>query len=252
MRWNMYYLILICLILAMLAVCVSTGAATSPEQPLKASATGFLTKTVDVDGKTVKYVVYVPATYDPKVPTPTIISLNGAGECGTDGFRQVTVGLGRAVMFNMDRWPYIIIFPQKQKVEEQWEDEDAMFMAILNKTKKELNIDESRLYLTGLSQGGHGTWALGAKHADLFAAIAPVCGYDGARFAKKLAKMPMWIFHGEADDIVPVDHSTKMVEAIKAEGGDCKITTYPGVKHNSWDKAYNEGKLWEWFLEHRK
>ena len=215
---------------------------------------GFLAKTVKVNGKDVKYVVYVPPTYDPKTATPTIVSLNGMGECGTDGFKHVAVGLGPAVMLDVDKWPFIIVFPQKQDPGSKWEDDaqQAIVMAALDATERELNVDQSRLYLTGLSQGGHGTWAIAAQHPDMFAAIAPICGWGTKEMAEKLVKVPVWVFHGEEDDTVNVNEARAMVAYLKAAGASCKFTTYPGVGHNSWDKAYREENLYEWFLAHRK
>lgn len=220
---------------------------------------GFVAKTIKIGDKDIKYVVYVPASYDPKKPMPAIIFLNGYGECGTDGWRQV-YHFGGAIMLAADKWPFLVLFPQKQynlpdaKEPNPWEDQDEMMMAILAKSEKEYNIDKTRLYLTGLSQGGHGTWALGAKHADIFAAIAPCCGWADKETAEKLAKakMPVWTFHGDADQAVNVQCSRDMEKWIKDAGGDCKLTIYPGVGHNSWDKAYREENLQDWFLQHHK
>lgn len=222
----------------------SSGAADVP--------TGFLNKTVQVGGKDIRYVTYVPRGYDPAKPMPAIIFLNGSGECGTDGMKQACIGLGSAVMMNVEKWPFVVMFPQKQDVRHKWEDEDDMVMAVLEKTKGEYSVDSSRLYLTGLSQGGHGTWSIGAKHADLFAAIAPVCGWGDEEIAKKLVGMPIWVFHGDQDTAVNVDSAYAMEKFLKGAGGSCKLTIYPGVGHNSWDKAYWQEDLGTWFLEHRK
>lgn len=209
-------------------------------------------KSIDVRGETLKYVVYVPPTYDPTKPIPAIVFLNGAGECGTDGLKQTTAGLGSAVQTNVGKWPFIVVFPQKQTVESEWEDEDEMVIEALNTVRGDYNVDSSRIYLTGLSQGGHGTWTIGAKHTDLFAAIAPICGWADEKTAQKLTDMPIWIFHGNADNAVPVDASFKMAEYLKATGADPKLTIYPGVGHNSWDKAYREEDLPSWFLNYSK
>lgn len=213
--------------------------------------TGFLTKSIEKGGRQIKYVVYIPPAYDMNKATPAIIFLNGMGECGTDGLKQLAVGLGTAVMRNVEDWPFIIIFPQKQDAHADWGDEDAMVTAVLKKTQREYKIDKSRLYLTGISQGGRGTWAIAAKHPKLFAAIVPICGWGDEDMAKKLVRMPVWIFHGDADSVIKVEESLKMAEYLKA-GGLCKLTIYPGVDHNSWDKAYNEEKLYDWFLERRR
>lgn len=215
---------------------------------------GFIMKTIEVGKDPVKYVVYVPPTYDPAKVMPAIVFLNGAGECGTDGLKQIAQGIGTSIQFNIDKWPFLVIFPQKQDVRHAWEDEDAMVMAILDQTRKEYSIDNTRLYLTGISQGGHGTWTIGAKHSDIWAAIAPVCGWADEATAKKLAevKMPIWNFHGDADQAVNIQSSLDMEKWIKAAGGEIKMSIYPGVNHNSWDKAYREENLNGWFLEHHK
>lgn len=212
---------------------------------------GFLLKSIKLDGKDIKYTVYVPRAYDPSLPMPAILFLNGMGECGADGFRQV-FHFGGAIMLSVEKWPFIVMFPQKQEAQHQWEDEEPMAMAILNKTLSEYNIDKARLYLTGLSQGGHGTWAIAAMHPDMFAAIAPICGYGDKAMAEKVAKLPIWVFHGDADTTVPPDKSQEMVDWIKEAGGSPKFTVYPGVGHNSWDKVYREEDLGAWFLQHTK
>lgn len=243
-------LTVIAVLLAATALCAAPGKGS--DQPQAGEVVkGFLMKSVEVDGKPTGYVVYVPPEYDPAKPMPTIIHLNGHGECGTDGLRQV-FHFGCAVILNVEKWPFIIVFPQKQSPDTAWQDEEAMAMAALDKTRREYNVDQSRIYLTGLSQGGHGTWAIAANHPDLFAAIAPICGSGEKSMAEKLVNMPIWIFHGEDDPVVNVESARQMAEYLKAAGGSCKLTIYPGVGHNSWDKAYREEELGEWFLQHRK
>jgi len=230
------------LLLALLILILScTSVADTPK--------GFLAKSIKLPGGDVKYVVYVPRSYEPDKPMPAIVFLNGHGECGTDGWKQV-YHLGGAINLNADKWPFIVMFPQKQVADHQWEEEEPMVMAILNKTLSEYGIDKTRVYLTGLSQGGHGTWAIASMHPDLFAAIAAVCGYGTKEMAEKVAKLPTWVFHGDADTTVEPERSQEMVDWIKDAGGSPKFTVYPGVGHNSWDKAYREEDLGAWFLEH--
>lgn len=246
-------LTIIAVLCAGFALCAAPSDAREKNPPR-----GFIAKTIKMDGKDIKYVVYVPESYDPKKPMPSITYLNGYGECGTDGWRQV-YHLGSAIMLKAADWPFLVLFPQKQynrpNVSDEpdpWADQDEMVMAILKKSQDEYNIDKTRLYLTGLSQGGHGTWALGAKHADVFAAIAPICGWADKETAQKLTKMPIRIFHGDADQAVNVQCSLDMEKWIKEAGGSCELTVYPGVGHNSWDKAYREEDLGAWFLQHRR
>jgi predicted peptidase len=185
------------LILAMILI-AATALSAAPASFKAPAERGYLMRSVTVGDKDMKYVVYVPSAYDPAKPMPTIVFLNGAGECGTDGLKEV-FHFGTAVMLNSEKWPFLILFPQKQDVKTLWEDEEPMVMAIIERSRKEFNIDSTRLYLTGLSQGGHGTWAIAARHPDLFAAIAPVCGWADEDVAKKVAKLPIWTFHGDQD-----------------------------------------------------
>ena len=226
---------------------------------------GFISKTIDVDGIGYKYVVYAPSEYHPQSRQkawPTIMSLHGSGECGTDGLKQIAVGLGPSIMHDRDRWPFLVIFPQKPDRSKQWEDYDKVVMAMLDAEKKQYPIDPERTYLTGLSQGGHGTWTIGANHPDVWAAIAPVCAYvkrngttsEVGDLVPKLSSLPVWAFHGAKDDVVLPAETTTMIDALKAAkpAFEPKMTIYPDANHNSWDKAYAEPELPSWFLSHAK
>jgi len=219
----------------------------------QAMAAGFIGKSIMVDGQKRNYVVYVPREYSGEKHWPTIMFLHGKGECGGDGWKPVAQGIGRAVMNDCAKWPYIVIFPQKLDSEKQWEEFDGMVMAMLEATRQEYRIDPARTYLTGLSQGGHGTWTIGGMHPKIWAALVPICGYgDAAAIAPTVKDLPIWCFHGGADDLVKPEQSRRMIEAITSAGGkDVKYTEYPGVNHNSWDKAYGEADLPVW-LEARK
>lgn len=247
----MKYLCQIAMI-TLISASLTTVANNASSKPLRNPEKGFIAKTIKVNDKSIKYIIYVPADYKSSIPRPAIVFLNGRGECGTDGFKQISTGLGPAITANVSAWPFIVIFPQKQDYDTLWEDEDSMVMSILDKSIADYNIDKSRLYLTGLSQGGHGTWAIAAEHPDMFAAIAPICGWGDSSIAAKVSKIPSWIFHGDADEAVHVDRSREMERDIKAAGGSCKLTIYPGVGHNSWDRAYRDEDLGEWFLQHSK
>ena len=242
----MYHTPLILLLIIVLLAGAALADTSSKDIPK-----GFIARTMTIGDKEIKYVVYVPTTYDPKKPMPTIIFLNGAGECGQDGWRQV-FHFGGAIMLNPEKWPFIVIFPQKQNKESFWEDEGPVVMTALKQTVREYNVDPKRLYLTGLSQGGHGTWAIASKHPDRFAAIAPVCGWGDEKIAAKLAKLPIWTFHGDADQAVDVERSKDMKKWVEAAGGEVKLTVYPGVGHNSWDNAYRNEELGAWFLQFSK
>jgi predicted peptidase len=228
--------------------------------------TGFLDRTVAVAGTEYKYQVFVPDNWTDKQKWPVILFLHGAGERGDDGLIQTEVGIGTAIRRNRSRVPAIAVMPQCRK--DVWWASDAMgdvAMAALAQAQKEFRGDPQRVYLTGLSMGGYGTWYLAGKYPGKFAAIAPICGgilmpdlarkqspddtkpYEEA--AGKISKnTPTWIFHGGDDPVVPPTESQRLAAAMKALGGEVKYTEYPEVGHNSWEKAYAEPELFTWML----
>jgi predicted peptidase len=161
------------------------------------------------------------------------------------------VGLGPAIMLAPDRWPFLVVFPQKPRDRHGWLEHEELALGALARTRDEWTVDPARLYLTGVSLGGFGSWTMGARRRDLFAAIAPVCGGGDPEDSADLASLPTWAFHGEADTVVSPRHSVRMAEAVRAAGGDPKLTLYPGVGHDSWDRAYREERVPEWLLEQR-
>lgn len=213
------------------------------------SETGFLNRIVEVGGETRRYVAYLPEDYAPDTAWPMIVFLHGAGERGADGLKQLAVGLGTAMMVNRTQWPFVILFPQCP-VGEHWMAQEETLLAMVRQTADEYAIDPARVYLTGLSMGGFGTWAFGAKHAERFAAFAPICGGGDPATTGAFAKKPIWAFHGDSDTVVLPERSVIMVEAARAAGADVTLTMLPGVGHNSWDAAYREHGLAEWFLQH--
>ena len=211
------------------------------------TVTGFVDKQVELDGETYRYQVYLPADYDRKESWPVMVFLNGKGECGRDGDKQVTVGLGTALRRAPERWPFVVVFPQKPESETQWGDHGDLVLATLRATEKEYAIDPTRRVLTGLSQGGSGSWELGSRHAEMWSAVAPICGYRlGGWKVDALAKTPVWAFHGDADGVVPLRASELLCGELKKAGGKPHLTVYPGVQHNSWDRAYRDSALAEW------
>jgi len=230
-----------CFVLAGL-VTAQTPSTVTTDEP-----TGFLAKSLTVGGSEHRYVVYVPRGYTKGKPWPLIVFLNGMGECGADGWKQVSVGLGAAIMDDWARWPFVVVFPQKPTMDSEWAAHDAMVMGMLAKTEADYAIDPARRFLTGLSQGGAGTWALGSKHADVWAAIAPVCGYgEAAEVAAGLKSVPIWAFHGLDDQTVPAQQSKDLVAGVEAAGGAPVLTLYEKTAHNSWDQAYRDSALAEW------
>ena len=240
---------------------------TSTQALGQARETGFLDRSLEINGESYNYQVYVPRDYDASRDWPVILFLHGAGERGSDGLKQTQVGLGRAIRLNPERWPAITVFPQVPATE-RWQGEVAeMAMAALDATLAEFASDESRVYLTGLSLGGNGTWYLGYHHTDRFAAMVAVCGFvqlgeraasfvdtanPYATIAKKLSSTPVWIYHGDADVVVTVEESRSMARELQTAGAEVHYTELPGVNHNSWDAAYGDEELIAWlFSQHR-
>jgi len=211
------------------------------------------------DGQAVKYAIFVPNSYRSDTPTAVILFLHGSGEAGTDGDRQTRVGLGEYIRRHEATFPFLVVMPQAQQLPENLPDVArvwwpgrtdgdralAMFAAI----QREFRTDPKRAYLTGISMGGFGTWALAAADPGRWAAIAPVCGGGDPATAAKLKDVPCWAFHGAADPSVPVQFSRTMVEAVRRAGGAPKYTEYSDVGHNSWDKAYATEELYAWLLQ---
>lgn len=218
------------------------------QNPVPAT-TGFLAATIEVDGRSHPYVVYLPRDYTPERRWPLLVFLHGMGECGTDGWKHVAVGLGPAIQLAAARWPFVVVFPQKPDKPSQWEDHEAMVMAIADRAVRDYAIDPARQYLTGLSQGGHGTWVLGGRHASRWAAIAPICGYgDPKAIAPGVKDLPIWAFHGTDDRVVPPGETRNLAAAVAKAGGRVETTYFARTAHNSWDQAYRDQPLAEWLL----
>jgi len=197
-----------------------------------------------------KYVVYVPRDVDP-VGLPTILFLHGRGETGEDGVKQTAIGLGHAVRMNAARWPFLIVMPQKTGIDALWASYRDPLNRVLADVDAEFQPDADRRYITGLSQGGRGTWDLARALDWKFAAAAPVCGWtEPKEAAERLAGLPLWAFHGEEDTVVDYRSSFEAVELLQAQNNPAKYSLYPGVGHNSWDKAYMQEDLSTWFLNH--
>src|SRR5216117_441012 len=234
--------------------------------------TGFLDRTVTLAGQSYRYQVYGPSDYPTTATWPLILFLHGAGERGADGLLQTTVGLGPAIRRDARRFPALVVFPQAP-LDSQWVGMPAeMALAALTQTMGEFHVDRDRVYLTGLSMGGHGTWYLAYRHPELFAAVVPICGWvaDMDRFrgsvpvvpaesgaalpalARRLGKLPIWIFHGEVDEAVPVSGSREPAAALRAASADMRYTEFLGLNHNVWDGVYASEEFTRWLFAQRR
>lgn len=239
--------------------------------------TGFLNRSMVVDGTEYLYQIYVPREFNPAIKWPIILSLHGGGEYGNDGIRPTAGGVANIIRRFPDRVPAIVIFPQAHADGKPgWHDEAgrAALMAV-DKAIAEFSGDPKRVYLTGYSAGGNGSWYLASKYPDRFAAAAIICAFitefrgrtsnvlypalipasEGDPYgalAKRVAHLPIWIFHGDADPTVSVEESRKMFSALKAIGANVQYTEFPGVKHDAWTPTYDKPELFKWMLEQRR
>ncbi len=239
--------------LALVATAQEPGSKTAPK-------TGFIDAVhKNADGSESPYVVFVPHDYDGTKPYPIILFLHGAGETKGGKAKPVQVGIGPAIKKREKTFGCIVVFPQaeavKEKVVGRWSPDrpdGKRAIAILDEVMKKYNVDPDRQYLTGLSMGGFGTWAMAAAYPQRWAAIVPICGGGNPKIAPTIKHIPCWCFHGDADKVVPPQASRAMIDALKQAGGNPKYTEYPGVGHNSWDPAYNTDELYTWLLQQRR
>jgi len=134
-----------------------------------------------------------------------------------------------------------------------WTDHLEALTALLDQTARKYRVDRDRVYVTGLSMGGYGTWALLARHPERFAAALPICGGGNRAGLARAMDLPIWAFHGEADPVVPLDETTRLVDAMKTRGArNVKLTTYPGVQHDSWTQTYDDPAVWEWLFAQKR
>jgi predicted peptidase len=197
----------------------------------------------------INYLLYLPENYnkDTTVKWPVILFLHGGGERGTNLNKVMTTGPLRYAATGK-KLAFIILSPQIRP-EKYWDSE--VVVRLLNEIIKSYRTDTTRIYLTGLSIGGLGTWETAVNYPDRFAAIAPVSGWGDPKQLWKISKLPIWIFHGAKDPRVPVIASQVMADTLKRYG-NVRLTIYPEGQHGNWTDTYNNEELYRWFLEHKR
>jgi predicted peptidase len=208
------------------------------------------------------YRLFIPAGYDKANKYPLVIWLHGAGGAGSDNLRQISNDnyYGPhlwAAPENQSKYPSFVLVPQTLGV---WAEadpnrlspEETLTVAIVDALEKEFSIDPRRIYVSGQSNGGNGTWDLITKRPSLFAAAVPLCGGGNPALAGRVTHIPIWAFHGEKDDVIPPVYSRSMIAEIRQKGGSPRYTEYPGVGHDVWLHALKEPELVDWlFAQHR-
>ncbi len=202
------------------------------------------------DGTIVKYLLHIPGDYDANKPTALLLFLHGRGE--SHGPISLVAKWGPPRMAERgDELPYIIVSPQCPG-DDRWtsDQQQKRVLELLDAIEKELTVDSSRVYLTGLSMGGYGSWRMAAENSDRFAAAIIVCGQGKPEYAEKLVDMPIWAWHGDQDTAVPFRGSVEMCDAIEAAGGQkIRFTALEHIGHNSWSAAYASEDTWQWLNE---
>jgi len=230
-----------------------------PKSPPHTMQTPRQLKVKKSQASKLSYLLFLPKEYAARSNNrwPLILFLHGAGERGTDVWKVATHGPPKNVARNPD-FPFIIVSPQCPEGE-AWS--NHLLLALLDEITRKYAVDPSRIYLTGLSMGGYGTWNLGLTHPEKFAAIVPICGggelitviLSSRDKARELKTLGIWAFHGGKDPVVPLEESQRMVDALKKAGvREVKLTVYPEVTHDSWTETYNNPELYEWLLEHHR
>ncbi len=198
-----------------------------------------------------RYLLYLPENYGKKNELwPLIMFLHGAGERGSDLDLVKKHGIPKIVEEQED-FPFITVSPQCPEGS-RWTQEHDMLKALLDEIIADYKVDRRRVYLTGLSMGGFGTWSFASEYPKYFAAIVPICGGGDVSMAEDLKGIPIWAFHGAKDTVVPLQRSVDMVNAVKNLGGDVKLTVYPDADHDSWTRTYDNLELYKWLLSHSK
>ena len=197
-----------------------------------------------------QYLLYLPPAYDRTDHNwPLLLFLHGAGERGDDLELVKVHGPPKMIAQGRD-FPFVVISPQCPEGE-IWSLE--VLYSLLEEIVETHRIDKSRIYVTGLSMGGYGSWGLAYTYPDLFAAAVPICGGGDPEKAPLMKEIPTWVFHGAKDTAVPLQRSQEMVDALEAAGGNVRFTVYPEAGHvEAWENAYGDPQLWEWLTKQRR
>lgn len=198
------------------------------------------------------YWLFLPKDYDSKSKNkyPLILFLHGAGERGSDLEKVKVHGIPKIAQQD-SAFPFICLAPQCPD-NQWWTEHSDDLKGLIDETITHYKVDTNRIYLTGLSMGGFGTWDLAIKYPHLFAAIAPICGGGMPFLAERIKHLPAWVFHGAKDPVVPLSLSEDMVKILQHFQAPVQLTIYPEAGHDAWTETYNNPKLYTWFLSHSK
>lgn len=234
------------------------------------AAPNFQSRQVTVNGITMGYRVFVPDGWTSKRSWPVVLFLHGAGERGSDNAKQLQQGLPLWLAQHGEHFPAVVVIPQVPENSYWTGPAEAAAWQALQASIAEFHGDPQRVYLTGMSMGGYGAWQMAKDHPGVFAAAAIICGgiahprpdspshVDGvpsgvdpyAWTAERLGPLPVWIFHGSDDPVIPVTGSRAMQAALQQRHLEVRYTEFPGVGHAAWEPAYQLPELWPWMFSH--
>jgi predicted peptidase len=205
-----------------------------------------ITKVVSGD-----YLLYLPEGYKPdaKDRFPVLLFLHGFGERGSN-LEQLKIHGPFKEIAKGRKFPFIVVAPQMPLTETSWDVDNLT--GLLDEIESKYRVDKTREYVTGLSMGGFGTWALAASSPTRFAAAAPICGGGNFLMAYQLKDLPIWAIHGDQDPAVPIALDQAMVDAVKQVGGNIQFTIIKGGLHDVWTPFYEGADLYDWLLQHHR
>jgi predicted peptidase len=201
----------------------------------------------DSDGAEFKYALFIPHNYQPDRAYALLVYLHGSGPRSWDRIRAPQEPLAAAIREQESTFDMLVAFPQSATG--TWEPDSPDLQRVLrvvDDVKAAYHVDAERISLTGMSRGAFGVWSLAAAHPDMWAAIVPVCGGGNPQDAAKIRRIPCWCFHGALDDVVPVDQSRRMINALRQAGASPRYHEYPDLGHNCWDRVYRAHDLFRW------
>lgn len=257
-------------LIALLLMCLPLAACVTTPEPMPGH---FVERSVQVDGANHRYQVFVPSPAAYRGKPALVLFLHGSGERGEDNRKQLDAGLGPYLKQHARDFPALVVLPQVPGVEEWTETNARVALAAQAAALAEFKADPARVYATGMSMGGYGTWEVALLAPERFAALVPVCGavhrprpdrptlrvtpVDGladpyAAIASRLGGVPIWMFHGALDDVVSPEDDHRLVQAFDAAGYPVRYTEYPQGNHNAWDATYADPAMWAWLFAQRK
>jgi len=234
--------LLVTVLLFLTAPYMANAAETPPagqQQP------AHLERRLDVE---MNYLLYLPQDYDQQAKWPLLLFLHGGGERGDDLELLKIHGPPKLIAAGK-QFPMIVVSPQCLQ-DQRWQ--SVTLLALLDDLCEKYKVDQERIYVTGISMGGFGLWALAFDAPNRFAALAPICGGGETFWVESIKHIPVWAFHGELDEGVPVRRSQEMIDALKQEGADPKLTIFPGIGHISWPAVYDDPAFYEWLLAQKR